>query len=87
MKTFEFDQRFDDGDAILDPLDVSQARRQRLELNRVNVDFPLWMMEQLDRGASRMGVTRQSTIKMWLAERLDRQHHPTDTILLHAGEA
>jgi hypothetical protein len=86
MKTSEFDQRFDDGDSILDALDLSQARRQRLEFKRVNVDFPLWMVEQLDREASRMGVTRQSIIKMWLAERLDRQPHPTDSALLHAGE-
>ena len=87
MKTSEFDQRFDDGDSILDDLDLSQARRQRLELKRVNVDFPLWMVEQLDREASRMGVTRQSIIKMLLAERLDRQPHPIDSTLLHAGEA
>lgn len=87
MKTSEFDQRFDGGDSILDALDLSQARRQRLELKRVNVDFPLWMVEQLDREASRMGVTRQSIIKMWLAERLDRQPLPTDSNLLHAGEA
>ncbi|MFN9548048.1 MAG: type II toxin-antitoxin system BrnA family antitoxin [Cyanobacteriota bacterium] len=87
MKTSEFDQRFDDGDSILDALDLSQARRQRLALKRVNVDFPLWMVEQLDREASRMGVTRQSIIKMLLAERLDRQPHPTDSTLLHPGEA
>ena len=45
------------------------------------------MVERLDREASRMGVTRQSIIKMWLAERLDRQPHPTDSAILHAGEA
>ena len=87
MKTSEFDQRFDDGDSILDTLDLSQARRQRLELKRVNVDFPLWMVEQLDREASRMGVTRQSIIKLWLAERLDGQPHPADSTLHQAGEA
>jgi hypothetical protein len=55
MKTSEFDQRFDDGESVLEALDLSQARRQRLELKRVNVDFPLSMVEQLDREASRMG--------------------------------
>ncbi|MFN6339497.1 MAG: type II toxin-antitoxin system BrnA family antitoxin [Cyanobacteriota bacterium] len=57
MKTSEFDQRFDDGDSIHGALDLSQARRQRLELKRVNVDFPLWIVEQLDREASRIAVT------------------------------
>ena len=53
-------------------LDVAAARRQRLEQKRVNVDFPLWMVEQLDQEANRLGVTRQSIIKVWLAERLER---------------
>lgn len=87
MNSSELDQRFDNGDSILETLDLSHARRQRLELKRVNVDFPLWMVEQLDREASRMGVTRQSIIKMWLAERLDRKLHPSDTALLHSSEA
>jgi hypothetical protein len=55
IKTSEFDQRFDDGESVLEALDLSQARRQRLEIKRVNVDFPLSMVEQLDREASRMG--------------------------------
>ena len=87
MNSSELDQRFDNGDSILETLDLSHARRQRLELKRVNVDFPLWMVEQLDREASRMGVTRQSIIKMWLAERLDRQLHPSDSASLHSSEA
>ena len=55
MKTSEFDQRFDDSESVLEALDLSQARRQRLEIKRVNVDFPLWMVEQLDHEASHMG--------------------------------
>jgi hypothetical protein len=86
MKTSDFDRRFDDGESALEALDLSQARRQRLELKRLNVDFPSWMVEQLDRWASRMSVTRQSIIKMWLAEHLDRQIHSTDSTLLQAGE-
>ena len=66
MNSSELDQRFDNGESILEALDLSQARRQRLELRSVNIDFPLWMVEQLDREASRMGVSRQSIIKMWL---------------------
>ncbi|MFZ0406766.1 MAG: CopG family transcriptional regulator [Cyanobium sp.] len=58
---------------MIDALDLSAARRPRLEQRRVNVDFPLWMVEQLDLEASRLGVTRQSIIKVWLAERLERR--------------
>ena len=72
MNNSEFDRRFDDGDSIIEVLDVTAARRQRLEQKRVNVDFPIWMVEQLDQEANRLGVTRQSIIKVWLAERLER---------------
>ena len=72
MKSSEFDRRFDDGESIIELLDVTAARRQRLEQKRVNVDFPIWMVEQLDQEANRLGVTRQSIIKVWLAERLER---------------
>jgi hypothetical protein len=87
MNSYELDQRFDNGESILEALDLSQASRQRLELRIVNIDFPLWMVEQLDREASRMGVSRQSIIKMWLAERLDRSLQPMDPALLHPEEA
>ena len=60
------------------------ARRPRLEQRRVNVDFPIWMVEQLDLEASRLGVTRQSIIKVWLAERLDRRRDSADS---HTPEA
>ena len=72
MNSSEFDRRFDDGESIIELLDVTAARRQRLEQKRVNVDFPIWMVEQLDQEANRLGVTRQSIIKVWLAERLER---------------
>jgi len=70
MKASEFDQKFDEAENILEDLDLSAARRPALEQKRVNVDFPVWMIRGLDREARRMGVTRQSVIKMWLAERL-----------------
>jgi len=62
---------FDRGDDVTPELDLERARRPNLETKRVNVDFPLWMVESLDAEATRLGVTRQSVIKMWLAERLD----------------
>jgi len=70
MKAAEFDKKFDDGKSVLKNLDLSGARRPGQEQKRVNVDFPIWMVTALDREARRMGVTRQSIIKMWLADRL-----------------
>jgi hypothetical protein len=70
MKAAEFDKKFDDGKSVLEDLDLSGARRPGQEQKRVNVDFPIWMVTALDREARRMGVTRQSIIKMWLADRL-----------------
>ena len=70
MKASEFDKKFDEGENITDELDLSRARRPGEETRRVNVDFPVWMVTSLDREARRLGVTRQSIIKMWLAERL-----------------
>jgi len=70
MKAKDFDKAFDSGEEITAQLDLSRARRPELKQKRVNVDFPVWMIHQLDREAKRLGVTRQSVIKMWLAERL-----------------
>jgi hypothetical protein len=70
MKAREFDQAFDAGADIDDAVDWSQARRRNTEAKRVNVDFPIWVVEALDRQAKELGVTRQSLIKLWIAERL-----------------
>ncbi len=73
MKASEFDKKFDEGEeSILENLDLAQVRKPGLEQKRVNVDFPVWMISALDREAKRLGVTRQSVIKMWLAERLEK---------------
>lgn len=56
----------------MDDLDMNSLRRPNREVRRVNVDFPLWMIAQLDREASRLGVTRQSIIKIWIAEKLEK---------------
>jgi hypothetical protein len=72
MKAKTFDRRFDSGDKIADQLDLSKARRVGTDAKRVNVDFPAWMVDSLDREARRLGVTRQSLIKLWLAEKLGR---------------
>lgn len=73
MKASELDKKFDDGvEDIIDDLDKSTATRPNKEQRRVNVDFPVWMVESLDREAGRLGVTRQSIIKIWIAERLEK---------------
>lgn len=72
MKAKEFDKRFDEGDDVSQYLDISKARRPVQEQKRVNVDFPLWMIQLLDKEAKRLGVPRQSIIKLWVAERLKK---------------
>lgn len=72
MKAKKFDQKFDENKSdIVGDLDLSTIKRPNQEQKRVNVDFPSWMIESLDKEASRLGVTRQSIIKVWLAERLE----------------
>lgn len=71
MKASELDRMFDDGEDITPHLDLSKSRRPNREARRVNVDFPPWMVAALDQEAQRVGVTRQSIIKMWIAERLE----------------
>jgi hypothetical protein len=72
MKAREFDKRFDVGEDISKYLDMTKARRPGQEQKRVNVDFPLWMVHLLDKEARRLGVPRQSVIKVWVAERLEK---------------
>jgi len=72
MKANELDKRFDEGKDVSKHLNMSEARRPGQEQRRVNVDFPLWMIHLLDKEAKRLGVTRQSIIKVWLAERLEK---------------
>ncbi|HLK74594.1 MAG TPA: hypothetical protein VKU77_13195 [Streptosporangiaceae bacterium] len=72
MRAEEFDQKFDGGGDVTGDLDLAAIRRPALEQRRVNVDFPSWMIDSLDREARRLGVTRQSIIKLWIAERLER---------------
>lgn len=72
MNAEEFDEKFDsDKEDVVDDLDLSTARRVNQEQKRINVDFPSWVVEALDREAARIGVTRQSIIKVWLVERLE----------------
>jgi hypothetical protein len=72
MKAEEFDNKFDEGEDVSQYLDISKARRPVQEQKRVNVDFPLWMIQLLDKESKRLGVPRQSIIKLWVSERLKK---------------
>jgi len=72
MKAKKFDKLFDAGKDIVPHLDLKSAKRPGRAIQRVNVDFPTWVVESLDLEAERLGVTRQSVIKMWIAEKLDK---------------
>lgn len=73
MKASDLDKKFDDGEDVSEFFDWSKARRPNLEPKRVNVDFPTWMVRDLDAEAQRLGVTRQALIKLWIAERLPQR--------------
>ncbi len=72
MKAKTLDEKFENGGSILEDFDLSKARRPNQEQKRVNVDFPTWMVTSLDKEARHLGVARQSIIKVWLAERLEK---------------
>ena len=73
MKARDFDKEFDADKDVTRHLDLSKARRRGHDQKRVNVDFPIWMIRLLDKEAKRLGVPRQSIIKVWVAERLDKK--------------
>ena len=81
MKAKTFDKKFDSGEDISHLLDITRAKRGNQQQKRVNVDFPLWMVHALDEEAGRLGVTRQSIIKIWIAGHLEqcKQKQTSDT--------
>ena len=74
MKANDFDNKFESGEDITKYLDLSKARRPEQEQKRVNVDFPVWMIHSLDKEAKRLGVPRQSLIKVLVAEHFQKAH-------------
>jgi hypothetical protein len=72
MKAKDFDRKFDRGENVTKHLKLSAAKRRGHDQKRVNVDFPVWMISSLDKEAQRLGVPRQSVIKLWVAERLEK---------------
>lgn len=75
IKTEEFDRKFNRGEDVSKHLDMTKATRPGREQKRVNVDFPVWMIESLDKEAKRLGVPRQAVIKVWISERLEEKAH------------
>ena len=75
MKAIEFDEKFDNGEDVSEFLDFEKSNRIKHNPKRINVDMPLWMIQKIDLEASRLGVTRQSIIKFWVAERLQAKQH------------
>ena len=73
MKAKDFDAAFDQGKDVSKYLDKSKARRVNEQLRRVNIDFPSWVVDSLDKEARRLGVTRQSLVKIWIAEKFKNQ--------------
>ncbi|EJF06034.1 hypothetical protein ThvES_00019070 [Thiovulum sp. ES] len=73
MKATELDKKFDDDKDVLDEFDSSTLKKVNHQQKRVNIDFPIWIIEALDKEANRIGVTRGAIIKMWLAEKLENR--------------
>ena len=74
MKAKNLDKKFDEGKDISKYFDLSKIRHPKQEQKRVNVDFPVWMINSLDKEASRLGVPRQSIIKVWVADQLEKKN-------------
>lgn len=74
MKAKDFEKRFDAGEDITPYIDKASIRRPGLEARRVNIDFPEWVIEELDAQSKVIGVSRQSLIKLWISERIQREH-------------
>jgi len=78
VKAKDFDAAFDRGEDVTKYLDKSKVRRVNAELKRVNIDFPIWVISSLDKEARRLGITRQSLVKMWIAEKFKDDNHASE---------
>lgn len=73
MRAKDLEKKFDAGEDITKYLDMTKAQRPGQEQKRVNVDFPVWMVQSLDKEAKRLGVPRQSLIKVLIAQHLENR--------------
>jgi hypothetical protein len=73
IKAKDFDAAFDRGENVTQHLNKSKKRRVNAEMKRVNIDFPAWVVSSLDKEARRLGVTRQSLVKIWIVEKFEER--------------
>ena len=71
MKAKDFDKKFESGEDLTEDLDFTKSQRVDQAPKRVNIDFPVWVVEQLDKQSKRLGITRQALVKVWIAEKLE----------------
>jgi predicted DNA binding CopG/RHH family protein len=74
----EFDKKFNNNEDISAYLDFSKSVKlkdfqAKQKTKKINVDFPENILILLDQEAQKIGVTRQSIIKVWIAERLKEE--------------
>lgn len=67
----QIDELFDSGGEVLPYADESTFERPRQAQRRMSVDMTVPMISRLDGYAEEYGVTRQSLVEIWLAERLN----------------
>jgi hypothetical protein len=72
-KAKDFDNKFESGEDLTNQLNFSKARRVNQESKRVNIEFPLWVVGQLDKQSKRLGIIRQALVKVWIAEKLKEE--------------
>ncbi|OGX46540.1 MAG: CopG family transcriptional regulator [Omnitrophica WOR_2 bacterium RIFCSPLOWO2_12_FULL_51_8] len=74
MTSKEFDTRFDSGEDMADLLDIKKAKVNK-QVQRINIDFPIFFLRRIDKEARKIGVARTALIKIWMAERLEPIAH------------
>ncbi|WP_162341221.1 type II toxin-antitoxin system BrnA family antitoxin [Cyclobacterium salsum] len=70
----EFDEKFERQENLVPYLQIDKRSKPGLKARRVSVDFPEWMVQELDRAAQKLGVSRQSLIKVFISDKLKETH-------------
>jgi hypothetical protein len=70
ISAVEFDEKFEKKENLVPYLQTDKITKPGLKSRRVSVDFPEWMVQELDRAAQKLGITRQSLIKVFISDKL-----------------
>lgn len=74
MSNYEcaIDEAFDNGEDVLQYFDISKARLQDpvVPTKKININIPQWLIDELDKQASSLAISRNAIINVWLAERV-----------------